>query len=1275
VSGRSAAARAPRPMFGSRTWLALVQWALTHQELCANPNAGNNSRPACSGDVEPSLKTWQEEQDMSVSVKICNASAPTLNSHGGGSDTIRIGGRTSSFAKQARIQRELSELRAGQEDDLQEHIGKVSAKIDELQASGLDVPEGARIVALLGSLPESYGAVAANLDILEEKATYAALAAFVLEEERRQKRRVGTASRAQATRTHTSSGSPGGHPNHAGYCRNEDADEHGYCANGHSKPCKECKERISNKERCGSDAAARTSGGGEHGELILERVEVEGLRSQLTFALNRGAIGHDKVDRSAPKELGQNEAGRTGGDTPACKENEQAICIRWASSAHTTVSCSPSVQRMVNEGYGVAFGQAICRDARPDQTCAGSETREGCQYKVTAREPGANGRAKLTSEARGRRPARGHDTPGVGAPDEEAHDHSTLRTPTRKRGEGGKMPQDGAPRTQPGGTEITAGAQTSAPGGMRRREATNGRAGQPGAVHNTNAGYSLVAPCSCARLYHAAEHLSRAGGQREQGAGSDEGGRDGHQDQRAKGMDHDSTGADSPRIASAMETDGPRVGEQSNAPDAPDAAAGSTQGKAGARQHGDTTFTTEYPYSPISTAILASRILPSAGPRHANGTLLRQRQPPHQTDIPKEPSAPAGMGRGQTELLLDKEACVSNDRASHGSMQTDCTHLQRSDITGRVDAHIGHRRPSVHCRIGRNEDDIGPEHSLCPGAAPAASQRELPRARPASDVHGGTVLQDDGHQPERMEAHASTPSDTHHAAEHGVVAGGMVAGMILDSVGMMGTKEVSTGGHWLAQPIEQDSQSTSAGCEQRRGTGEEGGDNASGAWRPPSSLKLIIRSSSSLIMHQNTDTDERGATRGAAATTHEAAAPAGSASAPQAARAGAQWRIQAVGTEGVRQKVSLTSEGRVADAHRLTPTDDSEGANIPPSPAHRHLAVKKDKDEQEGQLAQPLGLLNRSSHRGIMAESTRSVVQRANPTRGHPGGNSPASRDKGGCSVSFEPRQHMAYGAEAPTHRAKAVTGTHGTRDGDGRSSASDAQASAERCLRESNTTLSAQCPIDTRGNGTDASQAYSPWGHSETGTGTDGTEGGKQRADREASTSHRAASSLWTDEKEQSANSSTAARRIDAGSQQTTTHSPPRNGSSRSHSSTRTGDGRGKVLEQREEEREEGTVSAMPIEPHQTRYSQAEGVNEPHPRPCHGSAGAEEHGTASGTAAAGKGTTARRDEVLQRIGGKVVEVSKIKHLDIAHRCQATATAKHAWSTGGARAHMQVLTV
>ncbi|KAK0517837.1 hypothetical protein OC835_008036, partial [Tilletia horrida] len=308
VSGRSAAARAPRPMFGSRTWLALVQWALTHQELCANPNAGNNSRPACSRDVEPSLKTWQEEQDMSVSVKICNASAPTLNSHGGGSDTIRIGGRTSSFAKQARIQRELSELRAGQEDDLQEHIGKVSAKIDELQASGLDVPEGARIVALLGSLPESYGAVAATLDVLEEKATYAALAAFVLEEERRQKRRIDTASSAQATRTHMSSGPPGGHPNHVWCCRNEDADEHGCCASEHSKSCEECKERISNKEWYGSDAAARTSGGGEHGELVLERVEVEGLRSQLTFALNRGAVGHDKVDRSPPKELGQNEA-------------------------------------------------------------------------------------------------------------------------------------------------------------------------------------------------------------------------------------------------------------------------------------------------------------------------------------------------------------------------------------------------------------------------------------------------------------------------------------------------------------------------------------------------------------------------------------------------------------------------------------------------------------------------------------------------------------------------------------------------------------------------------------------------------------------------------------------------------------------------------------------------------------------------------------------------------------------------------------------------------
>ncbi|KAK0518547.1 hypothetical protein OC835_007809, partial [Tilletia horrida] len=918
---------------------------------------------------------------------------------------------------------------------------------------------------------------------------------------------------------------------------------------------------------------------------------------------------------------------------------------------------------------------AICRDARPDQTCAGSETREGCQYKVTAREPGANGRAKLTSEARGCRPARGHDTPGVGAPDEEAHDHSTLRTPTRKRGEGGKMPQDGAPRTEPGGTEITAGAQTSAPGGLRRQEAGGGRVGQHGVDHDINAGYSLVAPCSCARLYHAAEHLSRAGGQREQGAGRDEGGRDGHQDQRAKGMDHDSTGADSPCIASAMGTDGPPVGEQPNAPDAPDAAAGSTQGKAGARQHGDTTFTTECPYSPISTAILAARILPSAGAQRASGMLLRQRQPPHQTDIPKEAPTPAGMGRGQAELPLDQEAYISNDHSSQSSMQTDCTHPQRSDTTSRVDAHIGHRRPIVDCRIGRNEDRIGPEHSLRPGAAPAASQREPTWARPASDVHGGTELQDDGLQPERMEAHACTPSDAHQAAEHGEIAGGMVTGMVLDTVGMMGTKGVSTGGHRLAQPIEQGSQSTSAGCEQRRGTGEDGGDNASGAWRPSSSLKLIITPSSSLIMHQNRGTDKRGATRSADATTHEAAAPAGSAFAPQATRAGAQWRIQAVGTEGVRQKVSLTSEGRVADAHRLTPTDDSEGADNPPSPVHSPLAGEKEKDEQHSQLAQPPDWPTRQTHLGTMAKPTRSIAQRAAPTRERPGGNSPANRDKGGCGVSFEPRQPKANGAEARTHPEEAIAGSDGTRGGNGRSSAKGAQASAAAHLRESNTTLSAQCPIDTRGNGTDASQAYSPWGHSEAGTGTDGTEGDKRRASGERSTSHSAASSLWAVKKEQSADSSVAARRIDAGSQQTTAHSPPQNGNSRSHSSTRTSDGRGKVLEQREEEREEGTVSALPIEPHQMRYSQAEGVIELRPRPCHGSAGAEEHGTASGTAAAGKSTTTRRDEVLQRIGGKVVEVSKIKHLDIAHRCQATATAKRAWSTGGARAHMEVLTV
>ncbi|KAK0543133.1 hypothetical protein OC844_007653 [Tilletia horrida] len=1116
----------------------------------------------------------------------------------------------------------------------------------------------------------SYGAVAATLDVLEEKATYAALAAFVLEEERRQKRRIDTASSAQATRTHMSSGPPGGHPNHVWCCRNEDADEHGCCASEHSKSCEECKGRISNKERCGSDAAARTSGGGEHGELILERVEVEGLRSQLTFALNRGAIGHDKVDRSAPTQFGQNEAGRTGADTPACKENEQAISSSRASSAHTNVSYSPSGQSMVNEGHGVAFGQANRRDARPDQTCAGSETREGCQYKVIAREPGANGRARLTSETRGRRPTKDHDTPGVGAPDEEAHDHSTLRTPKPKRGEGGKMPQDGAPRTQPGGTEITAGAQTSAPGGMRRREATNGRAGQPGAVHNTNAGYSLVAPCSCARLYHAAEHLSRAGGQREQGAGSDEGGRDGHQDQRAKGMDHDSTGADSPRIASAIETDGPRVGEQSNAPDAPDAAAGSTQSKAGARQHGDTTFTTECPYSRISTAILAARILPSAGAQRASGMLLRQRQPPHQTDIPKEAPTPAGMGRGQAELPLDQKAYISNDRCSQGNMQTDCTHLQRSDTTG----HIGHRRPSVQCRIGRNEDSIEPEDSLHPGAAPAASQKELPRACPASDVHGGTELQDDGHQPERMEAHAYTPSDAHQAAEHGAIAGSMVAGTVPDNVGMMGTKEVSFDEHRLAQPIGQGSQGASAGCEQRRGTGEDGGDNASGAWRPPSSLELIIASSSSPIMHHNAGKDERGATRSADATTNEAAAPAGSAFAPQAARAGAQWRIQAVGTEGVRQKVNLTSEERVADAHRLTPTDDSKGADIPPSPAHRHLAEKRDQDEQEGQPAQPLGLLTRQTHLGTMAKPTRSVAQRAAPTRERPGGNSPANCDKRDCGVSFEPRQSKANGAEARTHPEEAIAGSDGTRGGDGCSSAKGTQASAAAHLRESNSTLSAQCPIDTRGTGTDASQPYSPWGHSETGTGTDGTEGDKQRADGERSTSHSAASVLWTVEQEQSANSSMAARQIDAGGQQTTTHSPPRSGSSRSHSSTRIGDGRGQVLKEGEEERDEGTVSALPIEPQQMRYSQAEGVIELRPRPCHGSAGAEEHDTASGTAAAGKRTTARRDEVLQRIGEKVVEVSKIKHLDIAHRCQATATAKHAWSTGGARAHMEVLT-
>ncbi|KAE8239874.1 hypothetical protein A4X13_0g8029 [Tilletia indica] len=357
--------------------------------------------------TDPEVIAWKKKEDRAAYI-IALSCSPSIQSKVLNKDSplemlevAREECQSQSFTNMARLLKQLVELGTGPRTDMRKHMEEADTIFENLSGVGYPLTEKAKIAHLLATLPQAYSDLHAAMDILGANAKYGQLQGHIKEAEHRKNGYAAQAQKDLAMVAYQAPNrpSPGGGASKKVKCH--------YCKKlGHYK--NDCRKRIADEGK-GKERAAYANEQHIYMGQAMVCAETQGPRSQLTFVIDSGATRHIVTDRRwftryEPVEAGRVITTANGASMPIlgmgtvtiCMGDGKKISIAGTAYVPSAVTNLLSVDKMVDEGFSVTFGDKVCRIARPDQTLVFTARREGGQYVVKAFELG-DGEA-LTSQ-------------------------------------------------------------------------------------------------------------------------------------------------------------------------------------------------------------------------------------------------------------------------------------------------------------------------------------------------------------------------------------------------------------------------------------------------------------------------------------------------------------------------------------------------------------------------------------------------------------------------------------------------------------------------------------------------------------------------------------------------------------------------------------------------------------------------------------------------------------------------------------------------------------